>query len=233
MAAQRWRLILARSADAPDLGQREQIAAWNDTLVAAGLRTSSPADQTRFVPGLPIPLGLTSDWEPADLLIPDRHTSHDVRARFGSHLPTGYRLVDLHDVWIGEPPLPGLVVAADYILDVGLAPDVSGQPVTSPATPDLASAVERLLAAPTLQRTRSRPDRQDGGNLRPLIMDVRALSGGRLWMRLRIDPALGTGRPEEVVAALRTIGDTPFIVVRRHRQRVWLRGEDQTPAPTL
>ncbi|TFG87097.1 MAG: hypothetical protein E4H17_03645, partial [Gemmatimonadales bacterium] len=68
-AAQRWRLILARSADAPELGQREQIKAWNDTLSAAGLRTPSAGDQTKFVPGVPIPVGLTSDWEPADLLL--------------------------------------------------------------------------------------------------------------------------------------------------------------------
>ena len=65
-----------------------------------------------------MPSGLTGDRELADLYLPERRTAADVRARLDGNIPQGHRLVDVHDVWLGEPPLPGLVVAADYSVDV-------------------------------------------------------------------------------------------------------------------
>jgi len=246
MTAQRWRLVLARTADAPDLGSRELLAAWATALEEACLRDTAGADPARLVPGAPIPVGLTGDAELADLFLPERRTAADVRARLRAHLPAGYRLVDLHDVWPGEPPLPGLVVAGDYRVDIAARVEAApGEgPASGPAADDrapaslaapdaaaLRNAVATFLAADMIERVRSRPERAAAANLRPLVTDIRVLSDHRLWMRLRFDPALGTGRPDEVVTALGSLAGRAFVAVRRHRERLWLKGEEPGPPP--
>ena len=246
MTAQRWRLVLARSADAPDLGPRELLAAWATALEEAGLRDATAVEPSRLVPGAPVPVGLTGDAELADLFMPERRTAADVRARLHDHLPAGYRLVDLHDVWPGEPPLPGLVVAGDYRVDVAArveAASEAGSTSDSPAdggasaslaAPDpaaLRDAVATFLASARIERVRSRPERAGAANLRPLVADIRVVSDHELWMRLRFDSALGTGRPDEVVTALGSLAGQMFVAVRRHRERLWLKGEEPAPPP--
>jgi uncharacterized protein DUF2344 len=218
MPVQRWRLTFSRNSDAPDHNQREQISVWHSSLEAAGLRDPAAPEPSRLVLAAPMPAGLTGDRELADLFLRERRTAADVRTRLDGHIPPGHRLVDLHDVWIGEPPLPGLVVAADYSVDV--------EPSDFPAS--LREATAALLVAPTIGRPRARSDRPTSGNLRPLVIDVRHVAGGSLWMRLRFDPTIGTGRPEEVVEALAVLAGQPLTPTRRHRERLWLKGENPT-----
>ena len=220
MPSQRWRLIFSRGADAPDLTQREHLSAWDTALETAGLREpGNPA--SRFVLAAPIPAGLTADRELADLFLPDRRTVAHLRARVGPTVPLGHQLVALHDVWTGEPPLPGQVVAADYRVDI----DVDGES-PMPDADTLRRAVAAFLEAKTIERRRTRGDRPVAGNLRDLVADIRQSAGRGLWMRLRFDPALGTGRPEEVVDALGVIAGCGLIAARRHRERLWLKGDD-------
>jgi hypothetical protein len=211
MPIQRFRLTYARGPDAPPLNQRDQQAAWADALQAAGLSGMGGDEAARLTPAAPIPIGLTGDAELADLFLPVRRTAADLRALLVAAMPTGHRLVDLHDVWLGEPALPAVVVGADYRVTVA----VDDRPVDQAA---LAAGVAALLATTTIARPR-------GGNLRPLIEDVRVRSGGVLAMQLRIDPSAGSGRPEEVVAALATLTGLPLELVARHRERLRLRGD--------
>lgn len=234
MPAQRWRLILARSAEAPDLGQRELGLAWEAALVSGGLRDPIAPDPPRVVSGVPVPMGMTGDREPADLFLPHRLAITDVRARLGTHLPQGYRLVDLHDVWLGEAALPGRVVAADYLVDLGVAPGPAGHPKAMVPPDVLRIASDVVLAAITVERSRNRPDRSDrsaAGNLRPLILDIRPRTADQVWMRLRFDPAMGTGRPDDVVAALAQRAGIALMVRHLHRERVWLKGEEMADGP--
>jgi len=215
MPVQRWRLTVARGPDAPDLSQRDQQAAWSAALLASGLAHGGEPEPARLAHAAPIPNGLTADAEILDLFLPVRRTAADVRERIGAAMPEGYRLVGLHDVWLGEPALPAVLEAADYRVRV----TADGEPPDAVALRD---AVARLLAAVHLDRAGRR-----AGNLRPLVDDVRVGPDGALWMRLRFDPALGTGRPEEVVAALASFSGQPLIAATRHRERLWLRGEDR------
>ncbi len=232
MPLQRWRLIVARSGDAPDLAQRELAAAWVDMLEAAGLRDRMAPEQPKLAFAAPIQAGLTADREIVDLFLPERRAAADVRTRIAAHLPSGYSLVDLHDVWLGEPALPGLVVAGDYRVEVGVAAAGASEATTGlPRSGVLRSAVAMLLAATTVERPNPRSSKPRDGDLRRLVDDVAVLSEGELWMRLRFDPALGTGRPEEVVAALGQFAGVPLSTVRRHRERLWLKGEQPTPGP--
>ena len=124
-----------------------------------------------------------------------------VREALGACLPAGNRLLDVFDVWIGEPALPGQVVASVYRVELDPSP-VGGDA--------LRAAVVDILAMPTLPRTRRRGDKAVTYDLRPFVVDVEvaepagreAAAGLVIRMELRHDPERGVGRPEEVLAEL-------------------------------
>src|SRR3954453_17708258 len=118
MPAQRWRLTFERGTDAPEATQREEAAAWQEAVRTAGLGDPAGSDPPRVMPALPVSARMTGAREVAALLLPARWRRADLRARLGAAMPAGHRLLDLHDVWLGEPALPGIVVAADYRIGV-------------------------------------------------------------------------------------------------------------------
>ena len=132
-------------------------------------------------------------------------------------VPPGHEIVDLHDVWIGEPSIASRVVAADYRAEVAVDPAA------------LALAIAALLAAPRLDRTRRKSEAGRTYDLRPLIvgLEARVTPGGSavLWMRLRHDPERGAGRPDEVLAALAERLGGEMRVGLVCRERLWLAGE--------
>jgi hypothetical protein len=68
----------------------------------------------------------------------------------------------------------------------------------------LRAAAAELLAAPNVPRSRARGDESVAYDLRPLLIDIAIEDGPPITLltRTRFHPELGTGRPEEVVAAL-------------------------------
>jgi len=194
---QRWRLVVARSADAPRLGGRELADAWEAAVEATDLPLYRPAGRARarVAFGAPLQLGIAAEHEPADLFLTERVPVWRVRDAITSRIPDGWTLVDLFDVWVGGPPLAGRVVAADYRIELLDEPD-----------PGLVAAAARaMLEASELPRVRQRGQAAVAYDLRPLLADVTVDGTGPTAMvriRTRIHPELGTGRPEEVVAAL-------------------------------
>jgi radical SAM-linked protein len=209
-----------RGETARDLVQRDVEALWEEGLVRAGVPVAMAGTgrgRPRIVFAAPVPVGVTADREPIDLFLAARLTIADLRAMLLAALPPGHGLVDLHDVWIGEPSIAGRVVAADYRVEVSVDPTA------------LASAVAALLAAPSLDRPRRKSEDGRTYDLRPLIagLEARATDGGSaiLRMRLRHDPARGTGRPDEVLAVLAArLGAEPRVGAVC-RERLWLAGE--------
>jgi hypothetical protein len=216
MTIQRWRLTFSRTAETANLQPRELTAAWAALI---GSIAGDSAERPRLVHAAPLPIGMTADRELSDLLLPQRFTIGTLRDLLRRGMPAGHDLRGLHDVWVGEPSLPSLVVAGDYTVTV------AGVDERQRSRVDLEAAVAELLKAPTVSRTRTKGDRTVTDDQRPLILDVRATGSDRLWMRLRIDAILGTGRPEEVVQALGEILGTPLDAQARHRERLWLRDE--------
>jgi radical SAM-linked protein len=147
----------------------------------------------RLVFAAPLPLGMLAEHELADLVLAERLTMPNLRERLARCLPPGYAVTDLFDVWVGAPALAPQLVAADYRVTL-LGVEASA----------LAAAVERLLAAESLPRTRAKENRTIRYDLRPLIHELRAGGGpaATLWMRLRHSQAGGTGRADEVVSVL-------------------------------
>ena len=158
-ARQRWRLVLARSADAPDLGGRELAEAWESALETSGLPAFIPAGRARarVAFGASLSAGLVAEAELADIVLTEFEPTWRVRAALTATLPTGWRLIDLYDVWLGEPPLAGQVVGAAYRIDLAGA-----------GAADIVAAATGLLAADHLPRERQKGTTTVAYDLRPL-----------------------------------------------------------------
>jgi radical SAM-linked protein len=209
---QRWRLVFRRDEIAKYLSHLDAVHAWERALRRGRIPVAmsegfNPRPKLAFA--APLQLGMLAEHELADLFLAERLTAPDLRDRLAACLPRGYVPTELFDVWTGEANLAPQLAAADYRLTlVGVGAG------------ELAGAVERLLAATSLSRERQREGRTTRYDLRPLVIDLRirtpqatpdvasrVLPDGAepapgLWMRLRHSQDAGTGRAEEVVAAL-------------------------------
>ena len=148
---------------------------------------------------------MLAEHELADLYLAERLTAPELRRRLTAGMPNGYGLVDLHDVWIGAPAIAPQLAAADYRLTL-----LHVEPST------LESATARLMSADQLPRQRRKETRNIPYDLRPLVIDLKVAlpeptalppdidprEAAGLWMRLRHSQDSGSGRAEEVVAAL-------------------------------
>jgi radical SAM-linked protein len=194
---QRWRLLLARGPLEGETGQREQLAAWERALAASGLPVAgmdAVPSRPRFAIAAPLGAAIPGEAELADVWLVERLPVWRVREALTASMPDGYRLLDVHDVWLGEPALPGQVAASVY------------RATFAPGSTDrlaLESACRELLAESTLPRERPKGQATVRYDLRPFLdqLDVDA-EGSSLRMTLRHDPERGIGRPEEVLAAL-------------------------------
>ncbi len=204
---QRWRIVYRRGPGASGLAQRDELAAWESALAASGLplvSTGGERPRPKVAAAVPLPVGMTASAEPIEILLTERRTRVEVRTAVESRLPPDHALVDVHDVWLGAPSLPAAIVAADYRVLVEAA-----SALDAPLRAALGPAVLDMLSADRLPRERTKADRVIGYDLRPFLLglhvdDDPAGESGRavLRMRLRVDPQLGAGRPDEVVAAV-------------------------------
>ncbi len=136
-----------------------------------------------------------------------------VREALLRSLPTGWRLVDLHDVWLGSPALAGRVTGAVYRVTL----DGDADPGS------VAAAVAGLLKAGQLPRTKVKGGAPVTYDLRLLLDDVEIVQPGRptvLRIRTRIHPERGSGRPEEVVAELADRLGLPLAIASIVRERL-------------
>lgn len=196
---QRWRLVLARSGDAPRMVGRELMEAWETALAGTSLPLHRPAGRARarVAFGAPLPAGMAAEGELADIVLTEAVPVWALRDALEGRLPEGWRLLDVADVWLGAPALAGRVAAADYRIEVG--------PLDPGTVTALRAAAQALLAAPELPRERQKGGTAVSYDLRPLLADVSVGDAGPplvVFVRTRFDPVLGTGRPEEVIAAL-------------------------------
>jgi radical SAM-linked protein len=195
---QRWRFVAARDAEAPPLAQREVAESWEAAIDRAGLPvawTEGARPRPRISFGAPLPVQMAAERELIDLVLTERWPAWRVREALEGRLPDGWRLVELEDVWLGGPPLAGRVAAADYRITL----------VPGPEPAKLAEAAAKLLAAGRVDRQRLKGTETVSYDLRTLVVDVRLVAPGPppiVGTRTRFHPELGTGRPEEVVAAM-------------------------------
>jgi radical SAM-linked protein len=203
---QRWRLVFARDEEARYLSHLDAMHLWERALRRGRIPLAVSegfSPRPRLVFGAPLPLGMLAEHELADLFVCERLARREMRLRLNEGMPRGYRLLDLWDEWVGAPALATLIDAADYRMT--LLGSAAGQ---------LRDPAAALLRADTLPRERRREKKRTSYDLRPLLLalEVRETEAGRkngdgqasagVWMRLRHSQDRGSGRPEEVVAAL-------------------------------
>jgi radical SAM-linked protein len=214
---QRWRVTFGRAASIGDEipSGRDYIGRWEEALLSSGLPLLLLASgRPRIALGAPLPTGCAAEAELLELWLTELRPAWAVREGIEPGLPPGHRLAVLESIWLGAPALSGQIAAADY--EVRLDGDVGAA--------ELQAAADRILATRTLPR-----DRLKGGvvktyDLRPLIVGLQGLEAGApaVRMRTRIHPELGTGRPDEVVAALADALGRPLQISSTIRRRLLL-----------
>jgi radical SAM-linked protein len=221
---QRWRVVFGRDEDGRYLSHLDAVTQWERALRRGRVPMATSEGFTarpRLIFAAPLQLGMLAEHELADLYLAERLTRAEMRSRLGGGLPRGYGLVDLWDEWIGAPALAPQLAAADYRMTL---PGIARAAAETSA--------RALLDATELPRHRRREKAQGVDyDLRPLLIDLRIAAGEAgtgLWMRLRHQQEGGTGRPEEVVAALAEASGpepAPLEMARPVRERLWLAGE--------
>ena len=219
--------MFERDADAPEplAPGTPAIETFVARLEAAGILLARSGTRPRFTLAAPLPSGTSADRELADLFMTTRQPIALVRPAIEGALPTGHRLVDLHDAWLREPALAAQLEAADYRVEL--------EPVDG-GTAALAQACLALLEAETLPRTRTKGSRDVTYDLRPLLAGVQAIDAGQttvLEIRTRFSPERGAGRPDEVVAAISEAAGVPLIASHTRRTRLWLASDPPPSAP--
>lgn len=227
---QRWRLTFRRDPVPAELVGRATIDAWQTALAASGLALAQldAAGRPRVAFGAPLSAAAEGEAELAEIFLAERVPAWRVRETLAGRLPAGHELVAAEDVWLGAPPLPGRVVAADWRVELE----------AGAAEPEaLRAAAERLFASSSLPRTRSKAGADKSYDLRPLLDDVRVArqaSPGEpltVHIRTRFRPELGSGRPEEVVAALADLCGRDIVIRRTVRERLLLVEDLVAPPP--
>jgi radical SAM-linked protein len=214
---QRWRLAYGRTASATaDSVGREYLEAWEAALAASGLPVArAESGRARISLAAPLPAGVSARRELIDIWLTDRLEAWRVREALERCLPPGHELVGLESVWLGAPALPGRVAGSDYLVTLTGSPDAAA----------LNRAASRLQAADRLPRERARGGGVKSYDLRPLLGAVAVVEeAGSVAVRLRTltDPELGSGRPDEAIAALGDELGAPLDVAAIVRERVIL-----------
>jgi radical SAM-linked protein len=224
---QRYRLVVARDGGPPTAAQRDIAEAWTSAIIAAGIpvaQTEGDRPKPRISFGAPLPVGMAAEGELIDVILTERWPAWRVREALMDRIPEGWRLIELIDVWLAGPPLAGQVAAADYRIELASAAD-------APDAPAIANAAAQLLAATSLPRERTKGGGSVTYDLRPLVLGVSIDDGPPVVVRTRtrFHPERGTGRPEEVLAALGDELGRPLQAVSIVRERLVL-SDDLGPA---
>lgn len=229
-ARQRWRLTFCRDLRPrePGLVGRDYFAAWEDALGRSGLPIAeTAAGRLRFSLGAPLPASAAGEAELAEMWLTARVPAWRLREALTPPLPAGHRITDLEDVWMGAPALSGRIAAADYRVTLADEPDER----------QVAAACRRLLDATSLPRARAKGGAVKPYDLRPLLISIQIgggvagdTGGGQaehvvIRLRTRIHPELGSGRPEEVLAALADELGVPLQPAETVRERLVLADE--------
>jgi radical SAM-linked protein len=204
---QRFRITFRKGAEIKYISHLDLGRAWERALRRADVALAyshgfSPHPRIFFASALPV--GTTGRAEMLDIVVDRPIGVSDLTNRLRAQMPAGLEVSDLVEIPLTLPSLPAQVAAAEYEVQLGCADSL----------PALQVRLDGLLESQTLPRCLEREGKQRRYDLRPLIQRL-WLIGRRngdylIGMLLRAD-AQGTGRPDEVMAALELGSDVRAI----------------------
>jgi radical SAM-linked protein len=203
----RYRITFTRDRTVRFVGHLDLAKTWERVLRRADLPVAfsqgfHPLPKITFASALPV--GCTSEAEVMDVVLTEPIAPSDMAARLAPALPAGIAIASITEVLLNAPALQAALRWAEYVVTVE----------TDETREQVESKVQTFLAASSLMRER----RGKSYDLRPLVLSLTVeavlASSVQLVMQLLADANAGTGRPDEVLAALGW-ADTPAQIHRR------------------
>lgn len=190
---QRLRVTFTRDVTLKYIGHLDISKAWQRILRRAGWPLAysegfNPQPKITFAAALPV--GCTSDHEVMDAVLSPALEIDDARTRLERALPPGIKLRSIESVALNAPALQTQLLSTEFEISVE-------DPVAMAALPD---RVRDFWAATEVMRDR----RGKVYNLRPLVQSLSIeMQPDRAVVRSSLQGTeSGTGRPDELIAAL-------------------------------
>jgi radical SAM-linked protein len=195
---QRLRLIFSKGGPARFIGHLDLAR----TLERALNRAKIPVSYTqgfnrrpRMQMATALPLGYTSAYELADVLLQEKMAPEQAQQQLMAKMAPGIVILQVEEVPIKAASLQASTLSSEYV----------ATPLDPVNFADLQAKVAALLAAERLERVRERRGKKKVYDLRPLILNLAAEQDGNgqvtIQMNLCLQPSK-TGRPDDVLDAL-------------------------------
>lgn len=198
MAVQRIRVKYGRTGELQYISHLDMMRAWHRAFRRAGISLAYSDGYTprpRFSMAAALPVGVTAEGELMDLFLKRRLSPFYFLKLLSQQLPQGLQVIEAYDVPLGLPSLQSQVRKAEYRVVVA----------TEATSEAIRATIGSLLEKKTLPWEHLRDKEVRRYDLRAQVYDIRldGLDGGEatLVMLLKTEPS-GSGRPEQVVAAL-------------------------------
>jgi len=219
---QRLRLRLGRGEEVKFISHLDIVRFWERAFRRAGIPLAYSQGFTphpRLSVAAPLAVGVTSEAELMDIWLNRWMPPQSLMMMVKSQLPGGFNIFDVWEVGLNIPSLQSCLAFAEYRVEMRSEQDEQW----------VKDSIYSLLQAKELPWHHYRGTKIHSYDLRTLIGDLWVIDsrperseGSRyvLGMRLRCD-ANGSGRPEQVVAAL-GFSQYPESI---HRTKLTLKGD--------
>jgi len=198
MAIQRIRVTYGRRGPIKHISHLDMIRMWQRAFRRAGLPIAQSEGHTprpRFSLASPLAVGVTAEAELMDVYLRRRVSPFYFLKKLTPQLPEGIEIREANDAPMDWPSLQSQVQKAEYLVTVE----------AGPGSGDIEAAIHRLLdqtAIPWEHRRDKEVRRYDlRAQVHGMWLEEERADGLVLGMLLKADPS-GSGRPEQVVAAL-------------------------------
>jgi radical SAM-linked protein len=195
---QRLRIKFSRGEEIRYISHLDLIRLWQRALNRAGIALAYSAGfnpHPRISIALALAMGVTSEVELMDIELDKFITPHAFTAAVSRQLPRGITISGVFNTPLTMPSLQSQVRQAEYNVSIA----------TEKSKDEIESSINSLLDKETLPWQHQRDTGLRKYDLRALIDDLWLIEWRKgfctMGMRLRCD-ASGTGRPEQVIAAL-------------------------------
>ncbi|MCA9954009.1 MAG: TIGR03936 family radical SAM-associated protein [Anaerolineales bacterium] len=142
-----------------------------------------------------LPLGYTSEYELADILLMEKMEPGTAQQQLMARMAPGINISQVEEVPISGPSLQSITHSSSYV----------ATPLDPVDFAELQAKVASMLAAESLEKVREKQGKKKTYDLRPLILDLSTTQDENgqvyIYMNLCLEPSR-TGRPDEVLEAL-------------------------------